>query len=94
MIDLHNATTNQLLGSITDADLEVLVDSPDRATIGLIADGSSGGIFARSCRCLIATHDGALAPGPQAHGPSIVGVKSSANERSKASHPREITSSH
>ena len=51
MIDLYNASTNQLLGSITEADLKVLVDgleeeSPedqdyyiDRATIDLLADG-------------------------------------------------------
>jgi hypothetical protein len=51
MIDLYNATTNQLLGSISEADLEVLVDrleeesSHDRdyyidaATIDLLADG-------------------------------------------------------
>ena len=26
MIDLYNASTNQLLGSITEADLKVLVD--------------------------------------------------------------------
>jgi hypothetical protein len=51
MIDLYNAQTNQLLGSITDADLQVLVDkleeesSEDRdyyidtATIDYLADG-------------------------------------------------------
>ena len=27
MIDLYNAATNQLLGTITDADLKVLVDA-------------------------------------------------------------------
>ena len=51
MIDLYNAATNQLLGSITEADLKVLVDgleeeSPqdrdyyiDAATIDLLGDG-------------------------------------------------------
>jgi hypothetical protein len=51
MIDLYNATTNQLLGQITEADLKVLVDALeeeslqdqdyyiDRATIDVIADG-------------------------------------------------------
>jgi hypothetical protein len=51
MIDLYNATTNQLLGSITEADLKVLVDGLeeeslqdqdyyiDRGTIDLLADG-------------------------------------------------------
>ena len=51
MIDLYNATTNQLIGSLTEADLQVLVDgleeesSQDRdyyidaATIALLADG-------------------------------------------------------
>lgn len=51
MIDVFNAATNQKLGSITDADLQVLMDAleeeslADRdyyinaATIDLIADG-------------------------------------------------------
>jgi hypothetical protein len=51
MIDLYDAATNQLLGSITEADLQVLVDgleeeSPqdqdyyiDAATIDLLGDG-------------------------------------------------------
>jgi hypothetical protein len=51
MIDLYNATANQLLGSITESDLKVLVDALeeegvndqdyyiDRATIDVIADG-------------------------------------------------------
>jgi hypothetical protein len=53
MIDLYNAATNQLLGSITEADLKVLVDALeeegvndqdyyiDRATIDVIADGKA-----------------------------------------------------
>jgi len=51
MIDLYNAQTNQVLGSITEADLQVLIDALeeesaddqdyyiDAATIDLIADG-------------------------------------------------------
>jgi hypothetical protein len=51
MIDLYNAETNQLIGSITDAELQVLIDgleeesSTDRdyyidtATIDLLGDG-------------------------------------------------------
>jgi hypothetical protein len=53
MIDLYNAATNQLLGSITESDLKVLVDALeeegvndqdyyiDRATIDVIADGKA-----------------------------------------------------
>jgi hypothetical protein len=53
MIDLYNANTNQLLGSITEADLKVLVDALeeegiddqdyyiDAATIDVIADGKA-----------------------------------------------------
>ena len=53
MIDLYNASTNQLLGSITEPELQVLVDvleeesTRDReyyinaATIDLIADGKA-----------------------------------------------------
>jgi hypothetical protein len=51
MIDLYNHATNQLLGSITEADLQVLIDALeeestedrdyyiDAATIDVIADG-------------------------------------------------------
>jgi hypothetical protein len=53
MIDLYNAATNQLLGSITEPDLQVLADALeeeslqdqdyyiDAATIDLIADGKA-----------------------------------------------------
>ena len=53
MIDLYNAATNQVLGSITEADLKVLVDALeeegvndqdyyiDTATIDVIADGKA-----------------------------------------------------
>ncbi|HEY3884761.1 MAG TPA: hypothetical protein VGL62_06125 [Vicinamibacterales bacterium] len=51
MIDLYNNDTNELIGSITEADLKVLIDDLeeesaedrdyyiDRATIDLIGDG-------------------------------------------------------
>jgi hypothetical protein len=51
MIDVYNSATNELLGSITEADLQVLVDALeeestkdqdyyiDAATIDVIADG-------------------------------------------------------
>ena len=51
MIDLYNAETNQLIGSITEADLQVLVDGLeeesaedqdyyiDATTIDLLGDG-------------------------------------------------------
>jgi hypothetical protein len=51
MIDLYNAATSQLLGSITEADLQVLIDALeeeseddqdyyiDKATIEFLADG-------------------------------------------------------
>jgi hypothetical protein len=53
MIDVYNAATNQLIGSITEADLQVLVDALeeesqqdqdyyiDAATIDVIADGKA-----------------------------------------------------
>jgi len=53
MIDVYNNATNQLLGSITEADLQVLVDALeeestqdqdyfiDAATIDVIADGKA-----------------------------------------------------
>jgi hypothetical protein len=65
MIDLYNNATNQLLGSITEADLQVLVDAleeesttdrdyyVDAATIDVIADG-------RATEHLIALLRGAL----------------------------------
>ena len=53
MIDLYNAATNEVLGTITEADLKVLVDALeeegihdqdyfiDTATIDVIADGKA-----------------------------------------------------
>jgi hypothetical protein len=70
MIDLYNASTNQLLGSITEADLKVLVDgleeeSPedqdyyiDRATIDLLADGRATDHLVGLLRGALASSDG------------------------------------
>ena len=53
MIDVYNCTTNELIGSITEADLKVLVDHLeeessedqdyyiDKATIDVIGDGQA-----------------------------------------------------
>ena len=70
MIDLYNATTNQLLGSITEADLKVLVDALeeeglydqdyyiDRATIDVIADGKATEHLLGLLRKALAAGDG------------------------------------
>ena len=70
MIDLYNATTNQLLGSITEADLKVLNDSLeaeglydqdyyiDRATIDVIADGRATEHLVGLLRTALASSDG------------------------------------
>ena len=70
MIDLYNATTNQLLGSITDADLKVLIDALeeeglhdqdyyiDRATIDVIADGKATEHLVGLLRQALAAGDG------------------------------------
>jgi hypothetical protein len=70
MIDLYNATTNQLLGSITDSDLKVLVDALeeeglydqdyyiDRATIDVIADGKATEHLVGLLRQAVAKTDG------------------------------------
>jgi hypothetical protein len=70
MIDLFNASTNELLGSITDADLKVLVDTLeeeslqdqdyyiDRATIDLIADGRATEHLVGVLRRALADADG------------------------------------
>ena len=70
MIDLYNASTNQLLGSITEADLKVLVDgleeeSPedqdyyiDRATIDLLADGRATDHLVGLLRGALGSSDG------------------------------------
>ena len=64
MIDLYDKATNQLIGSITDADLQVLIDGLeeessadqdyyiDAATIDLLGDGRASdhllGLLARA----------------------------------------------
>ena len=70
MIDLFNAATNQLLGSITEADLKVLVDALeeeglydqdyyiDRATIDVVADGKATEHLVGLLRKALAASDG------------------------------------
>jgi hypothetical protein len=70
MIDLYNAATNQVLGSITEADLKVLVDALeeesqqdrdyyiDRPTIDLIADGRATEHLVGLLRRALASSDG------------------------------------
>jgi hypothetical protein len=70
MIDLYNGETNQLLGSITESDLQVLVDgleeesSEDRdyyvtpATIELLGDGRATDHLLGLLRKAIGTSDG------------------------------------
>ncbi len=70
MIDLHNAATNQLLGSITEADLKVLQDALeeesqqdqdyfiDRATIDVLADGKATEHLVGLLRRALASSDG------------------------------------
>ncbi len=70
MIDLYNAATNQLLGSITEPDLQVLVDALeeestqdrdyyiDAATIALIADGRATGHLVNLLRGALGSTEG------------------------------------
>ena len=70
MIDLYNAATNQLLGSITEADLKVLVDALeeeglydqdyyiDLATIDVVADGKATEHLVGLLRKALAASDG------------------------------------
>ena len=70
MIDLYNASTNQLIGSITEADLQVLVDGLeeessqdrdyyiDQATIDLLADGRATTHLVGLLRLAVGTSDG------------------------------------
>ena len=70
MIDLYNATANQLLGSITESDLKVLVDALeeegvqdqdyyiDTATIDVIADGKATEHLVGLLRKAVGTGDG------------------------------------
>ncbi len=70
MIDLYNATTNQLLGSITEADLQVLIDALeeeseddqdyyiDNATIEFMADGRPSDHLLAMLRGALGSSDG------------------------------------
>jgi len=70
MIDLYNAETDEKLGSITEADLKVLVDGLeeesaedqdyfiDAATIGLLADGRATEHLVALLRKAIGSGDG------------------------------------
>jgi hypothetical protein len=70
MIDLYNAGTNQLIGSITEADLSVLVDGLeeessedqdyfiDEATIDLLADGRATEHLVGLLRAAVGSSDG------------------------------------
>jgi processive 1,2-diacylglycerol beta-glucosyltransferase len=70
MIDLYNVSTNQLIGSITDADLQVLVDGLeeeslddqdyyiDKATIDVLADGRATTHLVGLLRSALGANDG------------------------------------
>jgi len=70
MIDVYNAATNELVGSITEADLQVLVggleeESPqdqdyyiDAATIDLLGDGRATDHLLGLLRKALGTSDG------------------------------------
>ena len=70
MIDLYNNETNELIGSITDADLQVLIDcleeesSEDRdyyidaATIDLLGDGRASDHLLGLLRRALGTNEG------------------------------------
>ena len=70
MIDLYNAETNQLLGSITEADLQVLIDALeeessedqdyyiDKATIEFMADGGPSDHLLDLLRNALGSKDG------------------------------------
>ena len=70
MIDVYNDTTNQLIGSITEADLKVLQDALeeestedhdyyiDRETIDVIGDGRATEHLLKVLRDALGTSDG------------------------------------
>lgn len=70
MIDLYDDATNQLIGSITEADLQVLVDALeeessddhdyyiDAATIDVVADGKATDHLVKLLRAALGTTDG------------------------------------
>jgi len=70
MIDLYDDATNQLVGSITEADLQVLVDALeeesledhdyyiDAATIDVVADGRASEHLVKVLRTALGAKDG------------------------------------
>jgi len=70
MIDLYDIATNQLIGSITEADLQVLVDALEEeslddhdyyisaATIDVIADGRATEHLVKVLRTALGSKDG------------------------------------
>jgi hypothetical protein len=70
MIDLYNEATNELIGSITEADLEVLQDALeeessedqdyyiDKATIDVIGDGRATEHLLNLLRNAVGSRDG------------------------------------
>lgn len=70
MIDPYNSATNQLIGSITEAELRFLVDALeeewlrdqdyyiDAATIELLADGSATDHLLQSLRAALGSDEG------------------------------------
>lgn len=70
MIDLYNASTNELIGSMTEADLQVLVDRLeeesskdqdyylDKATIDVLADGRATNHLVALLRKALGSSDG------------------------------------
>lgn len=70
MIDLYDSATNELIGSITEPDLKVLIDRMeeesledqdyyiDAATIDLLADGTASDHLVKLLRAALGTKDG------------------------------------
>lgn len=70
MIDIYDKSTNQLIGSITEADLQVLIDALeeeslddrdyyiDAATIDVVADGRATDHLVKVLRTALGTKDG------------------------------------
>jgi hypothetical protein len=70
MIDLYDLSTNQLIGAITEADLQVLVDALeeeslddhdyyiDAATIDVVADGRATEHLVKVLRAALGTKEG------------------------------------
>lgn len=70
MIDLYNNDTNQLIGTITEAELQVLIDRLeeesrtdqdyyiDRATIDLLGDGTATDHLLQTLRQALGASDG------------------------------------